>query len=274
MGKRDHAFWAFDDEMARAIEEFQGRFAGQSNVLIGYKQKNGFTPPIPDHGMVHLKFEPIDDGMTFKLSGGFWDRVPPAPGGKTSEWDGWLGEGIKPVAQNDPIAHPIDEEKLMQIVPICGPVLQTAPDTFRISFNRIGFNNPKRSNDIWFSLNYPGDEKYKKMVQQAELRFPLKNTAGDPQTIDFQEIPDQPSAAALTPIKLNATSSANVPVYYYVREGPAQIDNEGTLTFTPIPPRAKFPISVTVVAWQWGRSIAPRLQSAKPVERTFLIAAP
>lgn len=273
-GKRDQAFWTFDQEMAKAIEDFQGRDRGQANVLIGYKQRNGLTPPIPDHGMVHLKFEPVEDGLTFKLSGGFWDRVPSTSDGKPAEWQGWLGEGVTTIAQNDPIAHPSDEGNRMVIAPICGPVLQTASDTFHISFNRIGFNNPKRSNDIWLFLTYPGDGTYKKMVQQAELRFPLINAKGDSQEIDFPAIPDQHAGTSLAPIKLNATSSANAPIYYYVREGPAEVDADGTLTFTRIPPRAKFPISVTVVAWQWGRSIAPFLQSAKPAERTFLITVP
>ena len=238
-GKRDRAFWAFDQEMAEAIEKFQSSFRGQPSVLIGYKQSNGLTPPIPDHGMVHLKFEPVGDGMTFKLSGGFWDRVPPTTDGKASEWDGWLGEGIKPVAQGDVIPHPQDEENRFEIAPICGPVVQIAPDTFRISFNRIGNNNPKRSNDIWFFLTYPGDGTYKKMVQQAELRFPIINKTGEPQEIDFPAIPDQRAGTSSIPIKLNATSSANVPVHYYVREGPVEVDNNDTLNFTAIPPLAK-----------------------------------
>jgi hypothetical protein len=43
------------------------------------------------------------------------------------------------------------------------------------------------------------------------------------------------------------------------------------LRFTAIPPRSRFPVKVTVVAWQWGRSIEPKLKSADPVERTFWI---
>ena len=92
-GKKDRAFWAFDEAMVRAIEKFQSRFKGQQNVLLGYRQKDGLTPPHPDHAMVHLKFEPVDDGMTFKLAGDFWDRVPPTPDNKPSEWEGWLAEG-------------------------------------------------------------------------------------------------------------------------------------------------------------------------------------
>jgi hypothetical protein len=62
-------------------------------------------------------------------------------------------------------------------------------------------------------------------------------------------------------------------VYYYVREGPAEI-REGTtptLAFTPIPPRSKFPIKVTVVAWQRGKPVDPAIKTATPVEQTFSI---
>ena len=61
-----------------------------------------------------------------------------------------------------------------------------------------------------------------------------------------------------------------MPVSYYVREGPAEID-EDILRFTPIPPRAKYPVKITVVAWQYGRSGEPKLQTAASVERTFYL---
>jgi hypothetical protein len=44
--------------------------------------------------------------------------------------------------------------------------------------------------------------------------------------------------------------------------------------FTSIPVRAKFPIKVTVVAYQLGRSLEPLVQTAIPVEQTFLIQLP
>ena len=265
------AYWAFDEEMVRAIEKFQSTNRGLANTLIAYRQANGFTPPTPDHGMVHLKFEPTGDGLTFKLTGGFWDAVPATKDGK-SEWASWLGEG-KPVAQGTPIAHPRADGQI-QIKLIEGPAVQLAPDTFAIRMNRVGLDNPKRSNDVWFIATYPGDDRYKRMVQQAELRFPLVNKRGQPQTIDFPEVANPVASASPAPIQLHATSSAGLHVYYYVREGPAEVDDAGTLTFTPIPPRSKYPIPVTVVAWQWGRSIDPLVQSAKPVERTFLLTAP
>ena len=55
---------------------------------------------------------------------------------------------------------------------------------------------------------------------------------------------------------------------FYVREGPAVVDGD-ILRLTPIPPRAKYPVAVTVVAWQFGRAAEPAVQSAEPVARTI-----
>ena len=54
----------------------------------------------------------------------------------------------------------------------------------------------------------------------------------------------------------------------YVKEGPAELQ-DNRLVFTKIPPRSKFPVKVTVVAWQYG--IAGQVQTAEPVERSFFI---
>ena len=35
--------------------------------------------------------------------------------------------------------------------------------------------------------------------------------------------------------------------------------------------RAKFPVKVTVAAYQWGRSVEPLVQSAETVARSFMI---
>ena len=68
---------------------------------------------------------------------------------------------------------------------------------------------------------------------------------------------------------LNAVSDCGLPVYYYVKEGPARITANNTLEFTPIPPRSRFPVKVTVVAWQYG--LKGKVQTAEPVERSFYI---
>lgn len=152
---------------------------------------------------------------------------------------------------------------------ICGPVEKLAPDTFAIRFYRMGMDNLKRSNEIWLMAVHPGDAEYERAVQQSVLHFPLRNTIGADQHITFPPLPD--CLEGTHSVTLAATSDANVTVYYYVREGPAEMDGTLTLRLTAIPPRAKFPVKVTVVAWQWGRSIEPRLKTAAPVERTFFI---
>ena len=154
---------------------------------------------------------------------------------------------------------------------ICGPVEKLGVDTFMIRFDRVGTTNTRRSNEIWLMATQPGDSEYKRAVQQAVLHFPLQNRSGAEQRITFPEIPDQ--RAGTPSVQLHATSDANVPVRYYVREGPAEIAGD-TINFTALPPCSKFPVSVTVVAWQYGRAIEPRLQTAEPVERTFFITAP
>ena len=44
-----------------------------------------------------------------------------------------------------------------------------------------------------------------------------------------------------------------------------------TLRLTAIPPRSRFPVKVTVVAWQRGHTAEPLLKTAEPVERTFSV---
>src|SRR5207249_2180064 len=39
-------------------------------------------------------------------------------------------------------------------------------------------------------------------------------------------------------------------------------------------PGAKFPVKVTVVAWQWGRSTDPKIKTAERVERSFFLTHP
>jgi hypothetical protein len=56
------------------------------------------------------------------------------------------------------------------------------------------------------------------------------------------------------------------------REGPAEIQGD-LLKLTAIPPRAKFPVEVTVVAWQFGTLGPAAVQSAEPVIATLKVKA-
>jgi hypothetical protein len=67
---------------------------------------------------------------------------------------------------------------------------------------------------------------YKKAVQQASLSIPMRNKEGAKHHIIFPEIGDQINLTLF--LKLNATFNVGVPIYCYVPEGPAEVE-EGTL---------------------------------------------
>jgi hypothetical protein len=98
--------------------------------------------------------------------------------------------------------------------------------------------------------------------------LPARNREGVVQQIRFPDIANQRAGTKSLP--LQAVSDAGVPVHYYVKEGPAEISGN-ELQFTKIPPRARFPVKVMVVAWQYGSSVAPKLQTAEQVERSFYL---
>ena len=70
-------------------------------------------------------------------------------------------------------------------------------------------------------------------------------------------------------VELRAESDCGLPVRYYVKEGPAEVESGHRLRLARIPPRAQFPVKVTVVAWQYG--LPGKVQTAEPVERSFYI---
>jgi hypothetical protein len=254
-GKADEAFWCFDEAQAHATEQLQSAYRGKKTQVLGYLQQGRVVGQNAKlHAQVDLAFLPEADGRTFRLTGTFLDTVPQ---GRPERWTGLAaGAAIGHAADGGPVV--IDR--------ICGPVEKLGPDTFAVSFYRMGMDNLKRSAEIWLMATQPGDRVYKRAVQQAVMHIPLRNEHGAEQHLTFPEIPDQKVGSA--GVALRATSDAGVPVSYYVREGPADVAN-GTLRFTAVPPRAKFPVRVTVVAWQYGRASEPCLRTAEPVERAF-----
>jgi hypothetical protein len=253
-GDRSSAYFSFDSQTARANEQDYARQRAKKSQLVGFLEGAKFVPQTQTHEQLHLKFSPEADGVTFNLEAGFYPTVP----GGSDRLPTWAK---LPVGAS--IGHaqgPIDIE------PITAPVQKLGPNRFRLRLDRInadiigGF-------DLWFAAIQPGDSRYKSAVQQAEMHI-SPNTMGQSQTIAFSELPDVHEGAH--PIPLRATSSAGLPVSFYVLEGPAQIRGH-FLEMTGIPPRAKFPVKVTVVAWQWGTPVGAGVQTAAPVSQSFWI---
>ena len=256
-GAADEAFWCFDEAQARATERLQAAYLGKKAQLLGYVQGGRVVAQNPKlHAQVELAFQPGADGRTFKLTGAFLEAVPE---GRPARWSGLAaGAAVGHATGGGPVA----------IERVCGPVEQVGPDTFAVSFYRMGLDNLKRSNEVWLMASHPGDSVYKRAVQQAVMHIPVRNEQGAAQHLSFPAVPDQERGTRT--VALRATSDAGVPVSYYVREGPAEVKGDA-LVLTPLPPRARYPVAVTVVAWQYGRCGEPRLKSAEPVARTFSI---
>ena len=69
------AFWAFDQEMAMAIQNYHVDQIGKRPQLIGFVQNGQIVPATATHPMENLKFLPMEDGETFKLEARFLDIV-------------------------------------------------------------------------------------------------------------------------------------------------------------------------------------------------------
>lgn len=240
-GNRNYASWVYDKEMAVATEKFYAAQRGKKQQYIGFEQNGKILVPDKSHANYIMKFTPGTDGISFNIRAFFSD---------TSR--------VRPVSSLANTKLDIDR--------ICGPVKKINDTIFQLSFNRLGFNNPKRSFDIWLLAHNSGDSIYKSSVQQLNMKFPPQNIQGAEQVIQFDSISNH--SITIKTIKLNAISSAGLNVNFYVQQGPAYVDGN-ILRFTELPPRTKFPVRITIVAWQYG--VAGKVQTAKPVEQSFYL---
>jgi hypothetical protein len=258
-GDPAQAFWCFDREMALATHSYKAGQPGRLPQLLGISDGR---PPLDNTcgEPVTLRFLPDGDGVTIRLKTGFMDTVPgDADHNQNAARWAYLPAGTK-------LGHATGggDIRLQRIV---GPAVQTGPDTFVLSLNPLNTADPGRSWDIWLWASHPGDAKFKSIVQQAVIHVPqCQDGAG--QNITFPAIPGQKTGTKTLP--LNARSDAGLKVGYYVLEGPAVVNGD-LLTFTLIPPRAKMPVKVSVVAWQHG--IPGKVKTAQPVTREFMIDA-
>lgn len=243
-GDKNNAFWYFDKEMTRKAECINARQRAKKEQYIGFVQNEKlltFEPKL--HARINASFEPEADGLTFHVKAVFTDTL--------------RTKIVKDHAKGKAV-----------ITRICGPIQKVNDTTFTVRFYRMGLNNSKRTGDIWLVATNEGDKKYKSTVQQLNIRIPYRNVAGKQQQITFDSIPD--INQTIKSVDLHAVSDSGLPVCFYIREGPAEI-KDGKLVLRKIPPRTKFPVKVTVVAWQYGRSVEPKVQTANPEIREFYV---
>lgn len=263
-GDRTEALWCFDEEMARATEAYYARMRGKKTQQVDFVQDGRFVPVSTSHAGVELAFQPLDDGVSFRLGADFIAPLSPKPPLAAKDQPP-PSTVVTPVAAAAG-AHAAGPVRISRIT---GPVVQVGDDTWRIALDRIASTADRRSADIWLLAESPGDKTFKGATQQATLHVPVNRTGAD-QRIAFDAIPDQRAGATSLVLRARSSAGPGARVDFYVREGPAEISGD-TLRFAAIPPRAKYPIEVTVVAWQFGRATEPKLKAAAPVERTFFI---
>ncbi len=241
-GEPKHAFWHLSLDLARASDLFHRNMLDKKPQFVAFTNPATGKPMSVGHDL-RLKMAANWTGPdSFKVARTFLDRAPD----KYPKADAPVGHAAGPI----------------HFRAFGGDIEQTAADTFRISLTGRG----RLRADIL--AYHDGDDSYRHAEQQGRITLPERLTKGTKQTITF------PAPGVLqiggTPLPLTATSDAGLKVRYYVLSGPAMIDGE-TLKLAEVPARAVFPITVTVVAYQYGSAVEPMVQSAEPMPQTVLI---
>lgn len=239
-GDTARTLWYPDEELARACVGLNADQRGRSPQMVTFTHE-GKPLPIGPSGFVSLPFAPTGDVREFAFGATFLDAVPA----------GLVGEGTK-----------LGHADTTPGVRLCGggSLREIGPGRFRVAFGPLGLT-PKAL-QVWLLAYAPGDASYRQAVQPGKLTLPKSSNHWKNGRIDFPIIGKIRRDAP--PLRLAATADNGVAVDVFVKSGPAVL-RDGDLTVTGIPPRAKLPMKVVVVAHQWGRG------NAEPVEQTILV---
>jgi len=239
LGDRKSSYWFFDRETAEAAIALSGDRRPRKKQMITFVQ-DGKKLDVSKLGYAPLQFLPDSDGITLRFRAGFLDSIPP----------GLVGAGKS-------LGHTRGSVRLSLIA---GPLMQTGPEKFRLQGDRSGITG-----DAWMLVEQNGDQQYRHAVQPGKLTIP-RLEAGTPQHLSF----DMPAQVKRSTKKLilNGTADSGLQVNYFVKSGPAYVKGD-TLIFTRIPVKSRYPVKVTLVAYQYGRAKHPAVRSAEPVETAF-----
>ena len=247
-GDKKAAYWYIDAELANAVHDYMApRLAKKPqaiDVLV-----NGKPAPLDKGGMAEQGVTLLPDGVTWKATPVYLEKAPPQ-----------LAFGDQPLGHADgPVYFRVTS----------GAIRQTGDDTFRVWLGRGGIERQGNPWDTWAIATQGGDDHYRAADRPVHFWIPIRRKDGKPQAIIFPDVSSV--TAGTTTVKLNATADSGLPVQYYVVSGPAEVSDDGVVTIQPIPPNAKFPVKVTIGAFQWGRGVDPKVASAEPVVKEFEI---
>lgn len=243
-GELRHAPFFIDRETAEGavgLMSHSGRWQ-RENQIVAFARLDGSPSEILPHlGPVECEY--AGDGITIKrIETAFLDELPA----------NFKQAGMK-------FGHAAGGLRTIERV---SGVFDTGPGgIYRVRLNRGWPDAPG-----FIVVRHAGDGRFRPSVQPARFAPPMYK--GRPQRIDFPALNDRRAGTGEVP--LNAKSSAGLPVYYFVRSGPAKVV-DGRLVLLPLPPRARLPVRVTVAAWQLGRGGDDPVSAAAVVERDFYI---
>lgn len=238
--------WFFSEALARDAFDTAAINWKAATQLPAFVDAQGRAVPMTFRGITRpVPFETGADGITFEIKGCLLPAIPP----------GFVG-AMEPLAAAPGIPT---------VEWICGSIAPLGQGRFRIALDRTWPKGP-----VCVALRHKGTEDIRDVVQPGYLNLE-PNRSGAAQSISFAPIPDQSPDTDSVPIV--ATSDSGLPVRFFVVAGPAVVEGN-TLKLTPIPPRARFPVEITVTAWQWGRSLDPKVRTAATVTRSFHVIAP
>ena len=253
-GEKAKAAWHLDEELARATVAYHAGLSGRKDQFIRWND-----PHWVDAGarffFTRLKW--VGDGQTFEVHPVYAEKYPSQHKGRGPRWP----------RAGEPVGHGSAAIRVRQV---SGPVAATGPNTLRMRYD--GLAPATERSRVTFLAYSPGDAEHRYAEQVGMMPRGFRGlTKGKAQTITFPPIGSLTAGAP--PVKLNATSDAGLAVEYYVAHGPAAIE-DGKLRIGELPARAKFPLAVKVVAYQFGRGVEPLVKTATPVEQTVRIEKP
>jgi hypothetical protein len=214
--------WFFDAATAQAAQDVsKADWTAQTQLPAVEKGENITVTPYSLNSVTQIK---VVTDSEFGVEPILADKIP----------QGFVGAG-EPLATT--AGTPVAEW-------ICGQFAPVGGNKFKIALDRT-----YRHGANYIVLRKDAGDHVRFSVQPIQTTL-VENSDGKPQTITFDKIADVKDGTAT--VTLSAKSDSGLPVSFYVQAGPATVDGT-TLTLTKVPPRATYPVEVTVGAWQWGR---------------------
>lgn len=253
-GDKSKTSWHFDRQMAEATIAYHRGLFGKRDQFVEWED-----PHWVDAGarFFFTNVRWVGDGRRFEVHPTYSAVYPSQYNGRGPRWP----RAGQPAGNS---ATPI------RLKVVGGPLAPAGPRAFRVRHDALSpAGGRSRATFMAFS---EGDDvyRYTELVGMMPRGFRGLDK-GTEQTITFPAVADLKTGAG--PVTLKATSDAGLPIDYYVAYGPAETEGN-KLVIRELPARARFPVEVEVVAWQFGRGIEPRVKTAVPVARRFRITGP